>query len=242
MNMARLDKLIADSGVASRSEAKAMIRAGRVSVNGAAAMSAEEKFDGDSALICVDGQPINASRFRYIMMYKPGGVLSATEDSRQQTVLDLLPKDLQRLGLFPVGRLDKDTTGLLILTNDGDYAHRVISPKHHVAKCYRAAVDGVLDEGDVEAFAAGLVLADGLECLPAKLFIERPCVGVVTVYEGKYHQVKRMIEALGSHVTFLERISFAGIPLDEGLARGEWRPATEEEKNRLLAAAEIKEN
>ena len=235
MNMARLDKLIADSGVASRSEAKAMIRAGRVSVNGAAAMSAEEKFDGDSALICVDGQPINASRFRYIMMYKPGGVLSATEDSRQQTVLDLLPKDLQRLGLFPVGRLDKDTTGLLILTNDGDYAHRVISPKHHVAKCYRAAVDGVLDEGDVEAFAAGLVLADGLECLPAKLFIERPCVGVVTVYEGKYHQVKRMFASRGKHVTALHRFSTGALELDKSLKPGQYREMSAQEAQMVFS-------
>lgn len=229
MNKARLDKLIADSGVASRSEAKAMIRAGRVTVNGVSAMAAEEKYDGDSALVCVDGRPINASRFRYIMMYKPNGVLSATEDSRQQTVLDLLPTELQRLGLFPVGRLDKDTTGLLILTNDGDYAHRVISPKHHVAKRYRAAVDGVLDEGDIEAFAAGLVLADGLACLPAKLVVERPSVGIVTVYEGKYHQVKRMFAARGKNVTALHRFSTGALVLDGALKPGEYREMSVDE-------------
>ena len=223
MNKARLDKLIADSGVASRSEAKAMIRAGRVSVDGRAAMSAEEKLDGDSVTICIDGQPINCSRFRYILMYKPNGVLSATEDSNQQTVVDLLPKELQRLGLFPVGRLDKDTTGLLILTNDGDYAHRVISPKHHVAKRYRAAVDGVLDEADIEAFARGLTLADGLECLPAELCIERPSVGLVTVYEGKYHQVKRMFASRGKPVTALHRLSTGALTLDEGMKDGQFR-------------------
>ena len=234
MNKARLDKLIADSGIASRSEAKNLIRAGRVAVNGRAAMNAEEKFDSDSDVIVVDGQAINSSRFRYFMMYKPDGVLSATEDSRQQTVLDLLPKQLQRLDLFPVGRLDKDTTGLLILTNDGEYAHRVISPKHHVAKCYRAEVDGVLDEEDVKAFEEGLVLADGLRCLPAQLRMESPSVGIVTVYEGKYHQVKRMFASRGKPVRALHRFSTGALELDSGLKAGEFREMLGEEAQKVF--------
>ena len=221
--MTRLDKLIADSGAASRSEAKNLIREGRVSVNGTPARSAEDKYDEKNVNIWIDGESINCSKFRYILLHKPNGVLSATEDPKQETVIDLLPKELRKLGLFPVGRLDKDTTGLLILTNDGDYAHRVISPKHHVAKRYRAAVDGVLDESDVAAFAQGLVLSDGLECLPAELEIERPSVGVVTVYEGKYHQVKRMFASRGKHVTALHRISVGALTLPGDLAAGGYR-------------------
>lgn len=221
--MTRLDKLIADSGAASRSEAKNLIREGRVSVNGVPARSAEDKYDENNVNICIDGERINCSKYRYILLHKPNGVLSATEDPKQETVIDLLPKELQKLGLFPVGRLDKDTTGLLILTNDGDYAHRVISPKHHVPKRYRAAVDGVLDESDAAAFAKGLVLSDGLECLPAELEIERPSVGVVTVYEGKYHQVKRMFASRGKHVTALHRMSVGALMLPADLAAGAYR-------------------
>lgn len=225
MAVSRLDKLIADSGAASRSEAKNLIRAGRVTVNGQIAVSAEDKFE-DTVTICIDGAQISCSKVRYLMMYKPNGVLSATEDKTQRTVLDLLPKTLQRQGLFPVGRLDKDTTGLLLLTNDGDYAHRVISPKHHVPKKYRAAVDGVLDRTDIDAFASGLTLADGLECLPAALEIERPSVGVVTVYEGKYHQVKRMFASRGKHVTALHRFAVGGLTLDPALSPGEYKELT----------------
>lgn len=167
MPLTRLDKLIADSGVASRSEAKALIRSGRVTVNGRVPRLAEEKYASETAVICIDGEQISCSKNRYIMLHKPGGILSATEDSKQETVIDLLSPQLQRQGLFPVGRLDKDTTGLLLLTNDGDFAHRVISPKKRVPKLYRAAVDGVLDEADVQAFAEGLTLGDGTQCMPA---------------------------------------------------------------------------
>jgi 16S rRNA pseudouridine516 synthase len=218
----RLDKLIADSGLYSRREAKDLIKYGRVTINGEVASSPEEKFDGDRDEICVDGQAICCARFRYFMMYKPEGVLSATEDSRQETVLDLLPREIQNLQLFPVGRLDKDTTGLLILTNDGDYAHRVISPKHHVPKRYRAQVDGVLDEDDVKAFEQGIVLADGLECMPAKLEILAPNIGVATVFEGKYHQVKRMFASRGKSVTALHRMSIGALVLDEILKPGQF--------------------
>ena len=229
MPLTRLDKLLADSGIFSRSEAKALIRSGRVSVNGCVPKQAEEKYASETAVIRVDGEVISCSAKRYIMMYKPGGILSATEDAKQQTVTDLLSPQLKRQSLFPVGRLDKDTTGLLLLTNDGDFAHRVISPKKHVPKVYRAAVDGILDESDVLAFREGVVLSDGTRCLPAELELLRPSMGRVTVFEGKYHQVKRMFASRGKHVTALHRESVGGLVLDPMLSPGEYREITAEE-------------
>ena len=229
MPLTRLDKLLADSGVCSRSEAKALIRAGRVTVNGTVPRLAEEKYASESAVICVDGEVVSCAPQRYLMLYKPAGVLSATEDAKQETVLDLLSPQLRRQELAPVGRLDKDTTGLLLLTNDGDFAHRVISPKKHVQKIYRAAVDGILTQEDVAAFERGLVLSDGTQCLPAKLELLRPSVGRVTVYEGKYHQVKRMFAACGKHVAALHREQIGALVLDPALQPGEYRELTEAE-------------
>lgn len=168
------------------------------------------------------------------MMNKPNGVLSATEDSQQKTVIDLLPESLRKQELFPVGRLDKDTTGLLLLTNDGIFSHSIISPKRHIAKVYRAAVTGVLDESDVAAFESGIVLSDGTECMSAKLEIERPSVGLATVYEGKYHQVKRMFASRGKHVTALHRISIGGLSLDSELKSGQFRELSEEEIKKIF--------
>lgn len=226
----RLDKIIADAGVASRREAKDLVKAGRVKVDGAIAASAEAKYDPDKCTVLVDGQPLDYKQFRYLMMNKPNGVLSATEDGCQETVIDLLPESLRKQELFPVGRLDKDTTGLLLLTNDGGFSHSVISPKRHVAKVYRAAVTGVLDESDIEAFRQGLVLSDGTECMPAELEIVRPSVGLATVYEGKYHQVKRMFASRGKHVTALHRVSIGGLRLDESLKPGQYRELSEDER------------
>lgn len=226
MALTRLDKLLADSGMYSRSQAREAIRGGNVSVNGAVVRRPEEKFKSDTAEIRVDGEVISCAGKRYLMLNKPAGVLSATEDPAQQTVLDLLPAPYRHMDLFPVGRLDKDTTGLLLLTNDGDFAHRVISPKKHVPKVYRAAVDGTLDGDDVAAFARGLVLADGTQCLPAKLTLPAPGVGRVTVYEGKYHQVKRMFAARGKPVRALYRESVGALPLDPALKPGEVRELT----------------
>jgi len=235
MPLTRLDKLIADSGYASRSEAKALIRMGRVTVNGMIPRLAEEKYASESAVICVDGEEISCCAQRYLMMHKPAGILSATEDAKQKTVLDLLPEQLQRQKLFPVGRLDKDTTGILLLTNDGDFAHRVISPKKHVQKIYRATVDDVLTAEDAAAFAEGIVLSDGTLCMPAKLEILRPALGRVTVYEGKYHQVKRMFAACGKHVTALHREQIGALYLDESLLPGEYRELTAEERKMIFA-------
>lgn len=238
MAMIRLDKIITDAGLASRKEAKALIRSGRVSVNGRTAASGDEKLDPELSSVCLDGEPIDYKRFRYLMLNKPAGLLSATEDSRQKTVLDLLPPELRRQGLFPVGRLDKDTTGLLLLTNDGDFAHSVISPKRHVPKLYRARVDGLLDGEDIAAFARGLVLADGTVCLPAKLECPEPSLGLVTVYEGKYHQVKRMFASRGKPVTALHRLQIGGLPLDEKLGPGEYRELSREECAAVVSVPE----
>ena len=233
MPLIRLDKLISDSGRASRSEAKALIRAGRVSVDGRIAARAEDKYER-SAVVRIDGEAIDAARFHYVMLHKPAGVLSATEDARQKTVLDLLPPALRRLELFPVGRLDKDTTGLLLLTDDGDFAHRVISPKKHVPKRYRARLDAPLEEGDVEAFATGLTLEDGTACLPAALRVTAPAEGLVTVYEGKYHQVKRMFAARGKHVLALHREGVGALALDPSLPPGGFRSLSPEEAAKAL--------
>lgn len=223
MALTRLDKLLADSGTVSRSEARNLVRAGRVTVDGAVARSVAEKYEPETAMVCVDGAVLSCSARRYLMLYKPEGLLSATEDRRQPTVLDLLPPPLQRQGLFPVGRLDKDTTGLLLLTNDGDFAHRVISPKQRVPKVYQAQVEGSLSPADVQAFAEGLILGDGTRCLPARLEILAPDLGQVTVYEGKYHQVKRMFAARGAHVLRLHRQSVGGLHLDPALEPGGFR-------------------
>ena len=234
MALVRLDKLIADSGRASRREAKELVRAGRVRVGNIIASSAEMKVDADASAVFIDGECIDYRKKRYIMMNKPNGVLSATEDSQQKTVIDLLPENLRKQDLFPVGRLDKDTTGLLFLTNDGVFSHSIISPKRHIAKVYRAAVTGILDESDIAAFEAGIVLSDGTECMSAKLEIERPSVGLATVYEGKYHQVKRMFASRGKHVTALHRVSIGGLSLDSALKSGQFRELSEEEIKKIF--------
>ncbi|MBO6014005.1 MAG: rRNA pseudouridine synthase [Oscillospiraceae bacterium] len=225
----RLDKVHSDAGVASRSEIRKMIRSGRILVDGVPANSPESRIDRDAVRILADGKPVNTSRFRYCLMNKPAGVLSVTEDRKQDTVLDLLDETQRKLGLFPVGRLDKDTRGLLLLTNDGDLAHRVISPASGVAKIYIAEVDGIPDEEDVKAFAEGLVLKDGLHCLPAKLELTGGNSCRVTVMEGKYHQVKRMLASRGKPVLQLQRTAIGGLRLDDSLREGTCRELKEEE-------------
>lgn len=234
MPLNRLDKLLSDSGRFTRSEARALIRGGHVTVGGAVVKKPEEKYDAETAQVRVDGETITCTAFRYLMLYKPAGVLSATEDPRQRTVLDLLPAELRKLRLFPVGRLDKDTTGLLLLTNDGDFAHRVISPKKHVPKVYLAALDGPLTSDDVAAFEDGILLDDGTKLLPAYLDRPEPNVGRVTVYEGKYHQVKRMFAARGKLVTHLHREAIGALRLDEALEAGEFRELRPDEVKAVL--------
>lgn len=234
--MDRLDKLIAASGKATRSEAKKWIRSGRVTVNGVPVASPEQKCDGAADVVAVDGIALDCAPWRYILLHKPAGVLSATEDREQRTVLDLLPEELRRQGLFPVGRLDKDVTGLLLLTNDGALAHALTAPRRHVPKTYRAEVDGVLDASDAAAFAEGIVLADGARCRPAELEILAADVARVTVYEGRYHQVKRMFAARGKPVTALHRERMGGLALDASLPPGGWRELTREDVVKMTEA------
>lgn len=220
--MTRLDKLLTQSGLYSRSEARELIRSGRVSVDGETLRRPEVKAAEDTAVF-VDGEEVNCSLCRYFMLNKPAGVLSATDDRSQPTVLDLLPREIRALGLFPVGRLDKDTTGLLLLTNDGGFAHRVISPKHGVVKTYLAVTASPVDAEDVRAFREGITLADGTHCLPAVLEPLDGCRCRVLVSEGKYHQVKRMLAACGKPCTALERTAVGALELDPELPRGGWR-------------------
>ena len=219
--MERLDKIIAGTGKYSRREVKELVRQGRV-------------VDADAACLLVDGQSLDCRRYTYLMLHKPAGVLSARVDGRQQTVLDLLPPELRKRDLSPVGRLDKDTEGLLLLTNHGELTHRLLSPRYHVDKVYYARVEGVLTAADTAAFAGGMVLADGLECLPAGLELLSPQEALVTLREGKFHQVKRMLAACGKPVTYLKRLSMGPLRLDEGLAPGAFRPLAEGEIHTLL--------
>ena len=225
--MERLDKLLAATGKWSRKEAKALIKAGRVRVEDRLPKGPEDKVE-EGSLLTVDGKPIFTEKYVYLMLHKPG-VISATQDAKEKTVLDLLPKDLRRKDLFPVGRLDKDTEGLLLLTNDGALAHALLAPGRHVDKVYYTKVDGVLNEEDVTAFQQGIVLGDGTECLPAGLDLISEKEALVTLREGKYHQVKRMLASRGKPVVYLKRLGMGKLKLDPALPAGAWRPLTPEE-------------
>lgn len=232
--MERLDKIIANTGHWSRKEVRDLVKQGRVVVNGVRPKSFDEKYDRVGLELLVDGEVFSVEKFTYIMMHKPAGCLSATEDSRQETVIDLLPEHLRKVDLFPVGRLDKDTEGLLLLTNDGQLGHRLLAPKKHVDKIYYTEVDGVLNGRDIEVFRSGLVLDDGLECMPADLeILPDGKSGLVTLREGKYHQVKRMLEQQGKPVTYLKRMSMGPLKLDEMLEKGQWRHLNPQERHDL---------
>ena len=231
----RLDKLLSHLGVAARSECKALLKSGRVAVNG------ETARDGgltvpEGAFVTLDGVKLDTRLVRHLMLYKPSGVLTAREDRRQRTVMDLLPPVFTALGCMPVGRLDKDTTGLLLLTTDGELAHRLIAPGRHVDKVYQARVEGTLNAEDIAAFARGIEFKD-FTALPAKLEILSADTALVTVQEGKYHQVKRMFGARGKPVTALHRLSFGPLKLDKSLSPGAFRELTGEEIAALYAAA-----
>ena len=231
--MERLDRRLAGTGKWSRKEARELIRAGRVRVDGAVCRAPEEKVD-TAAAVTVDGAPIGPAGPVYLMLNKPAGVVSSTDEPGERTVLDLLGEEYRHIGLFPAGRLDKDTEGLLLLTNDGPLAHRLLAPKSHVDKVYYVEADGILDETDVEAVRTGVTLADGYVCLPGEL---EPLSGnraYITLREGKYHQVKRMLAARGKPVTYLKRVRFGPLVLDDDLPRGGWRALTEEERQALF--------
>ncbi len=235
--MERLDKLLCSQSTLTRSEASRAIRSGRVTVDGAVCRQAAQKVDPTTQTVAVDGRALTYARHVYWMLNKPAGILCVSRDPKAPTVVDLLPADEQRRGLFPAGRLDKDTHGLVLITDDGDFAHRMLSPRHHIPKTYLARLDKPLTEMAAEAFRAGPLLEDGTQCLPAQVKVleegEPPLVEVV-IYEGKFHQIKRMFAAVGCHVEWLKRIKMGGLALDENLAEGECRLLTPEEKDGIL--------
>ncbi len=229
----RLDKFLVHVGYASRSEGAKLIRSGCVFVDGTVCKSPSDHIDPESQEISVRGEVLSYQRFTYLMLNKPAGYISATDDPRQKTVLELLPETQQRLGLFPCGRLDRDTVGLLILTNDGDLAHRLLSPKHHVAKSYFFHCSHPLLQREIERLEQGVTLEDGYQTLPCQVNMETPTQGIITVTEGKFHQIKRMLQACGNQITYLKRVTFGEIPLDASLEEGQWRPLTQSEIDQL---------
>ena len=233
MPLVRLDKILTDTGLCSRSQAREIVRRGRAAVNGIPCADPAEKFDPEAVSLTVDGEPVDGPGHIYIMLNKPAGVLTATRDPRKPTVVDAMPEEWKRRGLFPVGRLDKDTTGLLLLTDDGVFAHKVISPKSHVSKLYEAVVDGTPCEADFAAFREGILLRDGTQCLPAELIDLGGGRVQVEVFEGKYHQVKRMLGSRQMPVLHLKRLRIGGLWLDSSLAEGEYRRLTPEEIQKI---------
>lgn len=236
--MIRLDKYLADMGRGTRQEVKKLIRSGQVSVDGAVVKKPDTKVEQTVQEVCLNGEKVGYESFEYYMLNKPAGVISATEDRSCQTVVDLI-KEKKRKDLFPVGRLDKDTEGLLLITNDGELAHRLLSPKKHVDKCYFARVSGKVTENDVRSFENGVNIGS-LEqpeiTMPGKLEIitsDEISQIHLTIQEGKFHQVKRMFQAVGKEVIYLKRLRMGTLVLDENLSIGEYRPLTKEELEKL---------
>lgn len=236
MKKERIDKLIASQGLLSRNDVKTMIKRGEVSVNGVVIKDSSVKVSYEDDIV-VNGKPLKQTEFTYIMLNKPKGVVSASEDKRDKTVVDILPDELKRKNLFPAGRLDKDTTGFCLITDDGDFAHRILSPSRHVDKTYIATVDKKINFANArKAFKDGIVLADGTVLLSADLELlsddDNQSFKVV-IKEGKYHQVKRMFASLGTTVIELKRVSIGGLVLDDNLEEGEARLLTAEELSKI---------
>ena len=235
----RLDKFLVACAVGSRTEVKNYLKAGRVTVNGKKEKSAKLQINEETDEICFDGEKLDYEEFVYYMMNKPQGIISATEDPKHKTVLDLLDDYARAKEVFPVGRLDIDTHGLLLLTNDGKLAHALLSPKRHVDKTYLAQINGIMTDADVETFSQGIPLKD-FTCQPAKLELvsidreKKQSLVRVTIAEGKFHQVKRMVAYCGKEVVDLQRLTMGTLTLDEDLKRGEWRRLTTEELESLL--------
>ena len=228
----RIDKYLAACALGSRKQVHELIKSGRVTVNEGVIKSIGAHIDEENDIICVDGERIIYSRFIYLMLNKPMGVISATEDSKLPIVLDLVPNEYSHYNIFPVGRLDIDTMGLLLLTNDGALAHRLTSPKHHADKIYYATIDGVVTQADVDAFYNGIQIDDGYVCKSADLvIIKSDLVSEIelTIREGKFHQVKRMFEAVDKKVLTLKRIAMGGVLLDKSLESGRMRPLSDDE-------------
>lgn len=235
MTVERLDKIVASVCGISRKDAKSMIRSKRISVDGSIVLDADSKVSSDST-ITVDGVEKVYNKYIYIMLNKPSGILSASNDKSRETVIDLVKPFYNRKGLFPVGRLDKDTTGFLIITDDGDFGHAVISPKSMVEKEYVAEMDKQISDSDINELQSGIVLADGAKCRPVKIKImntERTKISIVLT-EGKYHEIKRMLGVVGIGVNSLKRIRIGGLLLDTKLNEGEFRQLTDIELDNML--------
>lgn len=230
--MERLDKFLCDSGVGTRSQVKQILKAGRVTVDGIPERDNSRKIDPQKQTVCLDGEAMGGKRRIVLMLNKPAGFVTATEDKQERTVMELLPPAYRNMDVKPVGRLDKATEGLLLFTNDGDLLHRLISPKKEVPKVYYAKHEGAAKQENVAAFADGMELRDGTKCLPAKLELLGPGESLITVCEGKYHQVRRMMAARGMTVGYLERRQEGGLTLD-GLPRGQVRELDEKEVHML---------
>jgi 16S rRNA pseudouridine516 synthase len=233
----RIDKMLANLGYGSRKEVKGLLKKGAVKINGEIVKDAKEHIDPNQNVVTINGQEVVYKEFIYLMMNKPGGVISATEDNRDETVIDLLEMEDQVYEPFPVGRLDKDTEGLLLITNDGQLSHRLLSPKKHVPKTYFAVIEGEVTKEDILAFRNGVTLDDGYETKPGELVILKSGLMSdieLTITEGKFHQVKRMFQAVGKRVVYLKRISMGSLKLDETLELGEYRELTDEELEELM--------
>ncbi len=236
-NLERLDKVISNLGYGSRKDVKSFVKKGIVKIDGIVVKDNGMLIDPEKSIIKINGEELLYRKYIYLMMNKPDGVVSATHDNRDETVIDLLALDHQVFEPFPVGRLDKDTVGLLLLTNDGELNHRLISPKWHVDKIYYAKINKKVDEKDITAFKNGITLDDGYKCLEANLEIltstDEGSEVRITIQEGKFHQVKRMFEAVDKKVVYLKREEFGGLLLDPDLEEGEYRELTDEELSLL---------
>lgn len=233
----RIDKMLANLGFGSRKDVKQLLKSGVVQINNTVIKDSKMHVDPENDVVSLNGEVVEYRQFIYLMMNKPSGVISATEDSKDETVIDLLEMSDVVFEPFPVGRLDKDTEGLLLLTNDGQLAHRLLSPKKHVPKMYYAVIDGVVTEADVEAFKQGVTLDDGYVTKPGELNILKSGIRSeieLTITEGKFHQVKRMFQAVDKRVVYLKRMTMGPLKLDEDLELGEYRELTEEEIEQLL--------
>lgn len=238
--MERIDKIIASQGKYSRSEVRKLVKSGLVTVDGVIVKGAAVKADLEKSVICVSGERLGYKKHIYIMLNKPQGVISASNDKTQKTVVDLVPEQLRREGLFPAGRLDSDTRGFVLITDDGDFAHRILSPKNHIMKTYHAVLLHPLSDEDIRHFREGIELKDGTLCLEAQVRMlenTKEPTAEVMIHEGKYHQVKRMFAALGNKVVDLRRVKMGGLSLDESLSEGQCREIKDEE---LLLITESK--
>lgn len=235
MALERLDKILSKCLPLSRNELKKAAKAGRITLNGEAVGDLSVKADGNADSVLFDGKAVNTAEFVYIMLNKPKGVISASDGRGEKTVIDLLPDEMKRSGLFPAGRLDKDTTGFLLITDDGDFAHRILSPKNRVEKTYIATLDKPVDENGIKQLESGITLNDGTKFLPAKLkaLNDNKTVVEIKICEGKYHEVKRMFKAVGCAVNELERTAMGKLMLDKSLKPGEARYVTPEELNMI---------